>query len=180
VNQSQKEIGSHYITNCIRNLEKLKSLADHALAQLEDDQIHFVIDNESNSVAVIMKHISGNMISRWTDFLNSDGEKAERNRDEEFIDRNTSKIQVIEYWEKGWRNAFETLKSLNEDDLMKTVYIRAEPHTVVEAINRQLTHYAYHVGQIVFLSKHIKGKYWQTLSIPKGKSEDFNRSKFRK
>ena len=122
--------------------------------------------------------MSGNMISRWTDFLISDGEKAERNRDEEFIDRNLSKIEVIEFWEKGWNTVFDTLKRLNEDDLMKTVRIRAEPHTVVESINRQLTHYAYHVGQIVFLSKHIKGKHWQTLSIPKGKSEDFNRTKF--
>jgi hypothetical protein len=180
VNQSLKENGSHYIADCIKNFEKLKGLADRAVAQLEDYQIHFVIDNESNSVAVIMKHMSGNMISRWTDFLNSDGEKAERNRDEEFIDRNSSKIEVIEYWEKGWNTVFDTLKRLNEDDLMKTVYIRAEPHTVIEAINRQLTHYSYHVGQIVFLSKHIKGKFWQTLSIPKGKSDDFNRSKFGK
>lgn len=124
--------------------------------------------------------MSGNMISRWSDFLNSDGEKPERNRDEEFIDRNASKIEIIEYWEKGWNTVFDTLKSLNEDDLMKTVYIRAEAHTVIEAINRQLTHYAYHVGQIIFLSKHINGKYWQTLSIPKGKSKDFNRSKFGK
>lgn len=180
VNQSLKETGSHYITDCIKNFEKLKVLADSAVAQLEDYQIHFVINNESNSVAVIMKHMSGNMISRWTDFLNSDGEKAERNRDEEFIDRNSSKIEVIEYWEKGWNTLFDTLKSLKEDDVMKTVYIRAEPHTVIEAINRQLTHYSYHVGQIVFLSKHIKGKIWQTLSIPKGKSDDFNRSKFGK
>jgi hypothetical protein len=179
-NQTKTNSGSHYIGDCIINFEKLKNLAGKAVSQLDENQIHISLDSESNSAAVIMRHMSGNMISRWTDFLNSDGEKPNRNRDEEFVDSSASKSDVLQNWEKGWDILFSTLKRLTEDDLMKTVYIRSEPHTVIEAINRQLTHYAYHVGQIVFLSKYIKGKDWQTLSIPRGKSEEFNKTKFSK
>lgn len=178
--QPNQSNGSFYLAECIKNFKSLKSLGDRAVSQLDDKQIHFTVDSESNSIAVIMKHLSGNMISRWTDFLTSDGEKPDRNRDEEFIDKEAPIKEILNYWEKGWECMFGSIASLTEDDLLNVIYIRAEPHNVISAINRQLSHYAYHIGQIVFLAKHIKGKDWQTLSIPKGKSEEFNKTKFGK
>ena len=160
--------------------KKYKESGDKTFAQLEDRDFHFKPDPGSNSIAVIVKHLSGNMKSRFTDFLASDGEKSDRNRDSEFEDSNMSKVEIINLWEAGWRifvNAFEGIK---EEDLIRKVTIRNEPHSVIEALNRQAAHYAYHVGQIVMLAKMIKKEEWKTLSIPKGKSNDFNKSMFSK
>jgi uncharacterized damage-inducible protein DinB len=154
-----------------------KQLADRALAQLSDADYHVAIDPESNSIATIMKHIAGNAISRWTDFLTTDGEKPDRNRDSEFIDEFTSTAELTAYWNRGWDCVFNAIDGLTEDDLLRTVYIRGEAHTVIKAINRQTSHYGYHVGQIVFLAKHLKSEDWKTLSIPKGKSEAYNQKK---
>jgi hypothetical protein len=134
------------------------------------------IDEESNSIAINMKHMAGNMISRWTDFLTTDGEKPERDRDLEFVMLpETSRADIIAYWNRGWKCVFDAVEPLTPDDLMRTVRIRGQDHTVVEAINRQIAHYAYHVGQIVYLAKHFKSRDWQTLSVPKNKSAEFNK-----
>jgi hypothetical protein len=165
----------HYLEDALDNLRKLKNLADKALTQVDKDDFFTVIDAESNSIAIILKHMAGNMRSRWTDFLSSDGEKPDRNRDSEFIiERSESKTEILLKWENGWDCVFDAIESLGPDDLNKTVYIRNEPHSVIQAINRQLSHYAYHVGQIVFLAKHFKTINWRSLSIPKGKSDQFN------
>lgn len=165
----------HYLEDSLATFRAYKKLAEKALDQLEDDEFFATVDAESNSVAVIMKHITGNMISRWTDFLTTDGEKPERNRDIEFvIDPEVTKPDIMEYWEKGWQRTFETLEVLQPDELMRTVTIRGEEHTVVQCINRQMTHYAYHIGQIVFLAKHFRSSEWKSLSIPKNKSAEFN------
>lgn len=150
-----------------------KQLADKALAQIEGADYHVAIDPESNSIATIIKHIAGNAISRWTDFLTSDGEKPDRHRDSEFEDNFTPKEEILAYWERGWDCVFLAVNALTEDDLLKTIYIRAEPHTVIKAINRQISHYGYHVGQIVFLAKHFRSDSWKTLSIARNKSNDF-------
>lgn len=156
------------ILSCFR---KLKSQADRALAQVRGDELFLQLDEESNSLAVIMKHIAGNMRSRWTDFLTSDGEKPDRHRDVEFeILENEGRDEIFRQWERGWHSLFGALEPLSAEDLEKTVTIRAEPHTVPQAIFRQLAHYAEHVGQIVFLAKHLRSREWQTLSIPRGKS----------
>lgn len=152
-----------------------KRLADNAMAQLSDQQFFAVPDAESNSVAIMVKHMAGNMRSRFTDFLSSDGEKSDRNRDQEFIlTPETTRDQVLGWWERDWQLVFETLNSLQSDDLERTVTIRGEPHSVLQAVNRQVAHYAYHVGQIAFLAKHWKGAEWKTLTVPKGQSEQFN------
>jgi Protein of unknown function (DUF1572) len=143
---------------------------------LRDDDFFATLDPESNSVAILIKHIAGNMHSRFTDFLTSDGEKPTRHRDQEFeIATNTSRDDLMRWWEEGWAVVFSTLDSLQPDDLMRTVHIRQEPHTVVQALNRALAHYAFHLGQIVFLAKHLRSSEWKTLSVPRGKSEEFNR-----
>ncbi len=147
-------------------------LAEKALEQVNDDELHFSPATESNSIAIIMKHMAGNMLSRWTDFLTTDGEKDWRNRDDEFIDNFTSREEIISYFEMGWSRLFETLETLKEDDLLKTVTIRGKPHTVLQAINRQSTHYAYHIGQIVYLAKHLRSGNWKSLSIPRKKAEE--------
>ena len=152
-----------------------KDLADRAIAQVSDDNLHVALDSNTNSIAVIMKHLAGNMLSRWTDFLTSDGEKPDRNRDEEFVDRFTSRAEVIAFWERGWRALFDTLASLTPDDLCRTITIRGEPHSVIRAIDRQLSHYGYHVGQIVLIARILAGEKWTTLTIPRGESQQYNR-----
>src|SRR5262249_37180153 len=140
-----------------------------------DEQLFVTLDAESNSVAILVRHLAGNMRSRWTDFLTSDGEKPDRYRDQEFIiDLNTKRSELIEWWEGGWRYVFDAIEALRSEDIMRTVTIRQEPHTVLQAINRQLGHYAGHVGQIVFLAKHLKSSEWKTLSVPRGQSKQFN------
>jgi hypothetical protein len=162
----------HYLEEAILQLRKLKDLADKAMAQLRDENWFTALDEESNSIAVIVKHMAGNMRSRWTDFLTSDGEKPDRKRDMEFeIEVRDSKESLLKRWEIGWRCLFDALTPLKTEDLGKTALIRGEPHSVIQAINRQLSHYAYHVGQIVFLAKHFAGARWQSLSVPRRKSE---------
>lgn len=151
----------------------VKELGDKTIAQLEHEQLHWSYNEDSNSIAIIVKHVSGNMVSRWTDFLTSDGEKPTRDRDDEFYDNLTSKEQLVAVWEKGWQVFFNALKGLTEDDLLKFVTIRGERHTVIEAIERQMAHYAMHIGQIVYIGKQIKGEEWESLSIPKGQSKAF-------
>jgi len=165
-----ENLGNHYLENSIHEFRKLKDLGDKSFSQIKDEDFFWSPDEESNSIAIIVRHLSGNMISRWTEFLTTDGEKKNRKRDEEF-ERifYTDKDDVISRWEKGWSRLFKTLESLNEEDLLKEVKIRKEPHTVVQAINRQLTHYAYHIGQIVYISKHLESSNWKSLSIPRKK-----------
>ena len=165
----------HYLEDAMKEFRKMKALAERALAQVSEAQLFREIDAESNSLAVIMKHMAGNMRSRWTDFLTADGEKPDRNRDTEFeLVTTDTKAALMESWEDGWRRVFAAVEPLSGDDVLRPVMIRGEPHTVLQAVNRQLTHYAEHVGQIVFLAKHLAGGKWKTLSIPKGKSEEFN------
>ena len=170
------DLGAHVLRTFLNDLRRLKSLGDKAMAQLSDAEFFSVIDPESNSIAVIVKHVAGNMRSRWTDFLTRDGEKPDRQRDGEFeIGPGTARADVMRWWEEGWRLTFGAIEPLGPGDLPRTVLIRLEPHTVVEAISRQLAHYGEHVGQIVFLAKHLRSSEWRTLSIPRGKSEEFNR-----
>jgi hypothetical protein len=168
-------LAEHYIENATAEFRGLKRLADKAVAQVGDEEFFRAIDPESNSVALIMKHLAGNMRSRWTDFLTSDGEKPDRRRDSEFLIEGEDRRAIEEKWEAGWQTLFDALAGLKGEDLMRRVQIRREPHTVVEAVNRQLTHYGEHVGQIIFLAKHLKSADWKTLSIPRGMSEAFNR-----
>jgi hypothetical protein len=156
-------------------LRHYKRLGDRALDQCPEDGLFTCIDAQSNSVAIIVKHMAGNMRSRWTDFLATDGEKPDRNRDSEFETPPQTRADVITLWEAGWKICLDSLDSLSDEDLTRTVTIRTEPHSVMQAINRQVGHYAHHVGQIVFLAKHFAGANWQTLSVPKRKSADFNR-----
>lgn len=163
-----------YLDEVFRSLRGHKRLADDAIAQLTDEQFFAAPDAESNSVAVIVKHLAGNMRSRFTDFLTSDGEKPDRNRDREFVmHADAKRDEVLISWEQNWQLVFEALNSLQPDDLGRTVTIRGEPHSVLQAINRQVAHYAYHVGQIVYVAKHWKGAKWKSLSVPKGQSEQF-------
>lgn len=154
---------------------KIKRLADKAIAQLADEQLHVKIDDESNSVAILMRHMAGNMRSRWTDFLTSDGEKPDRHRDQEFDDVPQTRADLQAEWEDGWRCLFDALAPLTDADLQRTVIIRAETHSVYKAMSRQVAHYAGHVYQILFLGKHLQGAAWTTLSVPRGQSEEFNR-----
>jgi len=170
------DIGRAYLDEVFRSLRGHTRLADGALAQLRDEELFLQIDPEANSIAILMKHLAGNMRSRFTDFLTTDGEKADRHRDQEFeITPGTTREELVRYWEENWQVLLQTIKALRPADLSRTVTIRGEPHTVLQAINRALAHYAYHVGQIVLLAKHIRGAEWESLSIPKGKSEQFNR-----
>ena len=168
-------LAEHYLENAVAEFRGLKRLADKAVAQVNDEEFFRAIDPESNSIAVIMKHMAGNMRSRWTDFLTTDGEKPDRHRDSEFVAEGEGRRAIEEKWEAGWRSLFGALAPLRADDLMGNVLIRREPHTVVEAVNRQLTHYGEHVGQIIFLAKHLKSSGWKTLSIPRGQSAAFNK-----
>ncbi|MGA3349275.1 MAG: DUF1572 family protein [Candidatus Sulfotelmatobacter sp.] len=168
------DIATHYLEETRRQMRGNKRLAEGAIAQLEDDQLFATLDPESNSVAIIIKHLAGNMRSRFTDFLTSDGEKPDRFRDREFeLNSATTRAEVMRWWEEGWAQMFAALDALKPEDVMRTVTIRGEPHTVLQAINRQLAHYASHLGQIVFLAKHLRSNQWKTLSIPRGRSEEF-------
>ena len=161
-------IKQHYIDDCLFQLRKLKAQADKAIAQVDDTQFFALLDPDANSIALIVKHVAGNMRSRWTDFLTTDGEKPDRHRDTEFErEAGDTRAAVMARWDAGWALLLNTLSSLTPADLGKTVTIRGEPHTVVQAINRQVSHYSAHVGQIVLLAKHYAGPRWQTLSIPK-------------
>jgi hypothetical protein len=166
--------GTDLLPSALRIFKQYKELADKAIAQIDETAIHWKPEPESNSIYLIIKHMSGNMQSRWTDFLTSDGEKEWRNRDGEFEDDNISKAETLLLWEKGWACLFSALEPLGNDDLAKHVYIRGEAHSVMEAVNRQLAHYSYHVGQIVYIAKAIRSSQWHTLSIAKGKSQEFN------
>lgn len=171
------DCGTAYLDEARRTFRGYKRLADGAMAQLSDDEMFRLIDSEANSVAQIVKHLAGNMRSRWTDFLTTDGEKPDRHRDTEFeMTAGTTRAEVMAWWEQGWQLVFDAIAGLQPEDLGRTITIRGEPHTVLQAINRQIAHYAYHVGQIAFLGKHLKGPAWKSLSIPKGMSEQFNKA----
>jgi hypothetical protein len=159
----------------VDELQKIKKLADKSIGQLDDDQLWHKLDPEANSVAILMRHMAGNMRSRWTNFRTSDGEKPDRHRDQEFDDRRISRAELLAEWEDGWARVFDALGPLTDADLQETVYIRSEPHSIYKAISRQVAHYAGHAYQILLLAKHLKGTAWQTLSIPRGQSEEFNR-----
>jgi len=170
-----ESLAQHYLDDAIASFRTYKKLAEKALDQLKDEEYFVTLDAESNSIAVIMKHIAGNMFSRWTDFLTTDGEKPDRNRDMEFvIGPEKTKDEIRAYWEKGWQCLFNALEPLRPEDFERKVLIRGEPHTIVQAINRQLTHYAQHIGQIVFLAKHFRSAEWKSLSVPRNKSAAFN------
>jgi hypothetical protein len=163
-------IERHYLDDCVSQLRGLKAQADKAMAQVDDAQFFALLDADANSIAMIVKHVAGNMRSRWTDFLTTDGEKPDRHRDTEF-ERETADTRdvILARWEAGWDLLLKTVTSLQPEDLERSVTIRGEPHTVVQAIARQMSHYASHVGQIVLLAKHYAGPGWKTLSIPKRK-----------
>lgn len=168
------DIATQYLEEAHRQMRGYKRLAEGATAQLKDHELFLTLDPESNSVALIVKHMAGNMRSRFTDFLTADGEKPDRNRDQEFeLDPATTRADLTKWWEEGWARVFAAIEALKPEDVTRTVTIRGEPHTVLQAINRQIAHYAYHTGQIVFLAKHIRSSKWKTLSIPRGKSEDY-------
>ena len=166
---------SPILTDVLDELQKIKKLADKAIEQLSDEQLHVTIDPEANSVAIIMRHMAGNMRSRWVNFLTDDGEKATRMRDREFEDPGQTRAELLAEWEHGWQCVFDALTPLTDADLQRTVMIRSEPHSIYKAISRQVAHYAGHAYQILLLAKHYKGAQWKTLSIPRGQSEEFNR-----
>ena len=168
------DLASDYLEEIKRQLRGHKRMGEAALAQLEDRDFFVTLDPESNSVAVLVKHIGGNARSRFTDFLTSDGEKPDRFRDQEFeFSATTTREEVMRWWEQAWSHVFSTLDALKPEDVQRIVTIRQEPHTVMQALNRALAHYAQHIGQIVFLAKHLRSARWQTLSIPRGKSEHY-------
>ena len=174
----ENALAAAYLEEVRRNFRGYKRLAEAALIQLQEEEFFYSSDSESNSVAVIVKHISGNLRSRWTDFLTTDGEKPDRNRDQEFeMAQGTTRDHLMRQWEDAWTLLFAALAGLQAADLTRTVYIRSEPHSVVQAINRALTHYAYHVGQIVYLSKQMRKAEWKSLSIPRGKTAEYNASR---
>ena len=166
-------IGTEYLRVVRERFIELKGQGEKTFAQLNEEDFYWTINDDSNSIAILIQHVSGNMVSRWTDFLTTDGEKPDRNRDEEFETKRMSKAQLMDCWEHGWRVFLDTLESLNEQDLEKTVHIRGEAHSVIDAIERQMAHYAAHIGQIMFIGKQIKGEQWENLSIPKGESDAY-------
>lgn len=169
-----------FLASAIKQFKYYKSLGDFTFSQLTFEELQKEYAEDSNSISIIVKHMVGNMLSRWTHFLTEDGEKTWRNRDSEFVDTYKSTEALVTDWEEGWKRLLDTLNELTETDLERIIYIRNQGHTVVEAINRQLSHYPYHVGQIVFLGKLAKGIHWQSLSIPKGNSKIYNENKFNK
>jgi hypothetical protein len=169
------EFTASCLADAISLFRYYKKLGDGAIAQLNDAQINTTLDSEMNSVAIVIKHLAGNMRSRWTGFPHTDGESAARDRDAEFVDPPATRAEVLELWEGGWRCVFEALEPLRDSDLSRRVTIRGEAHSVTQAIHRQLAHYAYHVGQIVFLAKHLQHAGWRSLSIPRNQSAEFNR-----
>ena len=164
-----------HIKDSIALFRQWKKLTEGAIAQVSDEELLKTLDPEMNSIAVIVKHMAGNMRSRWMDFLTSDGEKPDRNRDTEFEDPPPTREAVLELWEKGWNYLFTALEPLSDDDINRSVMIRGEPHSVMQALNRQIAHYACHCGQIVMLAKHFRAAGWKPLTIPRGKSQDFNK-----
>ncbi|HWY38591.1 MAG TPA: DinB family protein [Bacteroidia bacterium] len=173
-----KKTNEQYLQSITRIFKQYKSLAEKAIEQIDAKQLFIQPNENSNSVAVIVKHMAGNMISRWTDFFTTDGEKPDRNRDGEFENDITDKEILLKRWEEGWKVFLDTLASIKPEDLQRTIYIRGEAHTAIEAINRQLAHYPYHVGQIVYAAKLLKDTEWSTLSIAKNRSAEFNKEKF--
>ena len=164
-----------YVEDSLSVFRYYKKLAEGAMEQVTDSQLFTTLDSEMNSIAVIVKHMAGNMRSRFTDFLTSDGEKPDRHRDSEFVDPPATRAELMTLWEHGWTLVFAAIEPLRDADLERTVTIRGEPHSVMQAINRQVAHYAYHCGQIVFLSKHFRGDAWKSLSVPRGASAEFNK-----
>jgi hypothetical protein len=164
-----------HIEDSVAVFRYYKKLAERAMAQVADEQLFAVLDGEANSIAIIVKHMAGNMRSRWTNFLTTDGEKASRDRDSEFVDPAATREALLSEWEHGWATMFDALEPLTDEDLGRTITIRGEAHSVMQAINRQLAHYPYHVGQIVFLAKHFAADHWESLSVPRNKSAEFNR-----
>ena len=168
------DLATHYIEEARRQMRGHKRMGEGAMSQLRDDDFFLTLDPESNSVAILVKHLAGNMRSRFTDFLTSDGEKPDRFRDREFeVNGATRRADVMRWWEEGWACVLTAIDALKPEDVTRTVTIRGEPHTVLQAINRQIAHYAAHIGQIVFLAKHLRSSEWKTLTIPRGKSEEF-------
>ena len=163
-----------YLKDSLDIFRYYKTLAERAMAQCRDTQLFESLDAESNSIAIIVKHMAGNMRSRWRDFLTTDGEKPDRNRDTEFESPATTRAELMEQWNAGWKWVFDALEPLTDADLTKTIYIRGEEHSVMQAINRQVAHYSHHVGQIVFLAKHLCSDHWRSLSIPRSESAAFN------
>lgn len=168
------QVGAEVIESAVVAFRSNKSWADKAVAQLPDDKLHVALDRNTNCIAVIMKHLAGNLLSRWTDFLTTDGEKPWRNRDDEFVDSFANRPELLDYWERGWSRLFETLASLTPDDLAKTVTIRGQSHSVPLSIHRSLAHCGYHVGQIVMIGRILAGDKWQTITIPRGGSANYN------
>jgi hypothetical protein len=168
-------VGSIFLQSAIKRLSYYKELGEKTFEQVPGPAFHYQPNEQSNSLAIIIQHLAGNMLSRWTGFLDSDGEKDWRNRDQEFEDRHLSKEDLLAYWQEGWDCCLGALRSLTEEDLERSIHIRGEELPVVDAINRQLAHYPYHVGQLIYLGKIISGENWKNLSIPKGQSEQFNR-----
>lgn len=168
------DAAAHYLEEARRQLRGHKRMGEGAMSQLKDEQFFVTLDPEANSVAILVKHLAGNMRSRFTDFLTADGEKPDRLRDREFeLTPATTRADVMKWWEDGWARVFAAIDPLQPEDVMRTVTIRGEPHTVLQAINRQIAHYAQHIGQMVFLAKHLQSSAWKTLSIPRGKSEEY-------
>lgn len=167
------EFTTSYLRDSIGVFRYYKTLAERAMAQVSDQQLFTVLDEESNSIAIVVKHMAGNMRSRWTDFLSSDGEKPDRNRDAEFTDPPATRGAVLAMWDEGWQCLFQALAALTDDDLARTVTIRGERHSAMQATNRQLAHYPYHCGQIVLLAKHLNHAGWKALTVPRGKSVEF-------
>ncbi|MGC2890928.1 MAG: DUF1572 domain-containing protein [Candidatus Acidiferrum sp.] len=171
------QLSTSYLQDSIALFHYYKKLGERAMAQCPDEALFLTLDAESNSIAIIVKHMAGNMRSRWRDFLTTDGEKPDRHRDTEFENAPTTRAELNEMWERGWKYVFDALEPLTEADLIRTVTIRSEPHSVMQAINRQIAHYAHHVGQILFLAKHLtftKTGKWESLSVPRGKSAEIN------
>lgn len=168
-------LAKHYLEEAVRSFRSYKKLAEKAFAQLNDEEFFVRLDEESNSIAVIIKHLTGNMVSRWTDFLTTDGEKPTRHRDMEFvITPETTRADLMQQWERGWQCVFDAIEPLQPEDLSRAIFIRGEEHTVLQAINRQQTHYASHIGQMIFLAKHFKSAGWESLSIPRNRSAEYN------
>jgi hypothetical protein len=168
------EFSTSYLRDSLSLFHYYKKLTERAMEQVADEQLFAVLDGEMNCIAIIVKHLVGNMRSRWRDFLTSDGEKSDRKRDTEFESPPPTRAELMRLWEEGWNFVFTALAPLSETDMERTVEIRGEPHSVMQAINRQIAHYAYHCGQIVFLAKHLQAKQWKALTVPRGKSEEFN------
>jgi hypothetical protein len=170
------DLATEFLASCIKRFKEYKALGDKTFAQLDNEQMHHQPNEASNSIGIIIQHMHGNMLSRWTNFLTDDGEKEWRKRDDEFEVHSFAKEKLLALWEEGWKVFLETFESLREDDLIKTVTIRLQPLTVIDAINRQLAHYSYHVGQIVYVGRWLKDAEWKSLSIPKGGSDNYNKN----